>query len=167
MEMEFKPDEQSICDMVYHAVHKAVSKLSSVSLTDKTKQPLQKNPKVVIKIRPNVKIGTNADGRQARMPIPHLWQWPNKRDKVDGDSQDIPCNFLRWSITFCFLSPPSPAVKKQERLWQRPWKRCKRQLLQMAWQNGKETFLICYHRTWNFTIFHISFFLQHSHELLA
>lgn len=122
MEMEFKPDEQSICDMVYHAVHKAVSKLSSVSSTDKTKQPPQKNPKAVIKIRPTVKIGTNTDRRQARMPIPHLWQWPNKRDKADGDGQDIPCNFLRWSIPFCFLSPPSPAVKKQESLWQRPQK---------------------------------------------
>jgi len=93
MEMEFKPDEQSICDMVYHAVHKAVSKLSSVSSTDKTKQPPQKNPKAVIKIRPTVKIGTNTDRRQARMPIPHLWQWPNKRDKADETAKTFHVTF--------------------------------------------------------------------------
>lgn len=55
METEFKPDEQSIRDMVNRAVQKKVSKLSSVSPPGKIKQPPEKKFKGRGKDRANSK----------------------------------------------------------------------------------------------------------------
>ena len=75
METEFRPDEQSIRDMVNRAVHKEVSKLSSVSSTGKTKQPPRKKSKNRGKERANSKNrkqrrrDASQDARTSPVPV--------------------------------------------------------------------------------------------------
>ena len=49
----------------------------------------ERDPNAMVKSEPTLKIGTNADGMQARMAAPQQCQWPNKRDNDDRDSEDV------------------------------------------------------------------------------